>query len=1470
MANSMASIVEPTGGGPGVPLTRFVPLDATAQEVIESGTQGLGEPRQGTTLLSCGTQKLAPDEKLWTCPSTTFTLANYSRLLPERSRDIRLRTEFRGITLAQLSEVVAFIKDHARFWCETYAESTHYGAALPPEAFNLHHANDWIIKPATREARGGQGCSYVELIAVQAEAQRPTWFVSHAWLEPVVIFYGCLEKHANLRCLTLDTAYWVCAYANNQHALQEEMNANPRKTSFYKAMQMCTGVLLILDHDDRATAIDRAWCCFEQSIVVSERDAGTSRLLLDVAAADKDKKAHVITDGFAAPEQSLMPLLGFFAKSRREASFPNEILRKGLEVNIQQAGASIPQDKEAILNSIAFPRARTKALTGSCHGVHPAYDAVNQSLASHFALAAFFGAIKQGKDTSRLLEALKADVGRRVVELSLTGCHTFQDLELQALLEALPRQLAVLRLDLGFTAIQTVTFPEMPALKQLMLRFTGSSLRDASGLCAVLTPQLQLLHLWFSNLQNLEELGHLSKAISTLRVEELVLQLSGCPNVRPESKQQLLDATESLRRQRWRSLDAWIHIEDAERWSWLKGLVPVLEAAGFHHVLSGPISLQLEPVASTLHGLQLAQLPTVDSSRLVHAKDMPFPCSYQGCTKFHENLNGFCQQHCLHSYVSAVSSRCLTAWRWLELGLLFFVQAVAEMESKALLLAILLSLYLVAILQLITPSPAPSSTSCVVVTLSMAGLCSLAWTWNQFDRMQKVARQVALSLEARYSAVLQAKEGQGGTGAPLSTLAGLVQLDELGECLARSNGSSQEHFQTTSDLRDLFTQAQQHLPRLETAVTSALADLPDIVVKPYLRLLTDLSSDEWQRPEGLLDLLSCEVHCDGLSQVEAALMALKAWFESEESHGSFQILDVLDGFAKLGTHKYCQVIISSEGYVQSIFLVDPSLDRLEMGMAKMYELANFFGLLDEVKPQRWETSQRLWEPPQSWSVIAATTVLRVVALLVAFFFAAQYFIRYAPAKLYDVMPGTLRKATFMENVAASEHGSWQQATLLSLPYFILVVVFAGELLPTGLPTAMTKRAKPTQVLYESSFGLCGSHYALKVLVLQFGSVLLQAFGKLRLLGALVTLAKHEAPQSTEPFITVFWAFCVLLAMNSIYPATLLVLPDANWLRAAVALMDVIMDLGFMACYLLTVLMALVQLQMKETVPSYYGLDFEGVSTQLQFSNRVPPGFAFPTSFWGYVAVYTSVAHVCCVCRMLRRSNWANLKFSARARHTGSKGWRCLGAVAYSGCLLLILSLLLISEDTYPGHSGNLRCFPCHCSVSGESLRLERCLLAEVLRLEQVSLHGRSISDIAPRAFNPLGCQLQRLSISGNPLARLPPSSFAGLRCLQVLDLGQAQLAELHDDDFRGLEQLKTLTLSENRLRRISASTLRHLPALENLVLGGVEDDPDGRVVYSGSGVYGSLPADLFAGNPKLVKLDLSHCALLRPSKDCGS
>ena len=82
--------------------------------------------------------------------------------------------------------------------------------------------------------------------------------------EPVCKFLACLEQHALVRELSSSTFYWVCAYANNQHCVEEDIKSNPRSTSFYNAMQMSQGVLLVLD--SAGTPFERIWCCFEEAI----------------------------------------------------------------------------------------------------------------------------------------------------------------------------------------------------------------------------------------------------------------------------------------------------------------------------------------------------------------------------------------------------------------------------------------------------------------------------------------------------------------------------------------------------------------------------------------------------------------------------------------------------------------------------------------------------------------------------------------------------------------------------------------------------------------------------------------------------------------------------------------------------------------------------------------------------------------------------------------------------------------------------------------------------------------------------------------------------------------------------------------------------------------------------------------------------------------------------------------------------
>ena len=51
---------------------------------------------------------------------------------------------------------------------------------------------------------------------------------------------------------------------HNQHCVEEDIKSNPRSTSFYRAMQMSEGVLLVLD--SAGTPLERIWCCFEEAI----------------------------------------------------------------------------------------------------------------------------------------------------------------------------------------------------------------------------------------------------------------------------------------------------------------------------------------------------------------------------------------------------------------------------------------------------------------------------------------------------------------------------------------------------------------------------------------------------------------------------------------------------------------------------------------------------------------------------------------------------------------------------------------------------------------------------------------------------------------------------------------------------------------------------------------------------------------------------------------------------------------------------------------------------------------------------------------------------------------------------------------------------------------------------------------------------------------------------------------------------
>ena len=71
--------------------------------------------------------------------------------------------------------------------------------------------------------------------------------------------------------MTIDTPVWVCAYANNQHRLEDDITVDPRDSGFAKAMEVSKGrTITILDKE--GVVFTRVWCVFELDMtLVSKR-----------------------------------------------------------------------------------------------------------------------------------------------------------------------------------------------------------------------------------------------------------------------------------------------------------------------------------------------------------------------------------------------------------------------------------------------------------------------------------------------------------------------------------------------------------------------------------------------------------------------------------------------------------------------------------------------------------------------------------------------------------------------------------------------------------------------------------------------------------------------------------------------------------------------------------------------------------------------------------------------------------------------------------------------------------------------------------------------------------------------------------------------------------------------------------------------------------------------------------------------
>ncbi|CAE8718023.1 unnamed protein product [Polarella glacialis] len=380
--------------------------------------------------------------------------------------------EHRAITVQQLWRVISYATAHCAKWTDNSPNSQTRGQNLSEAVLNLYHVNTFLILPATRE----DDCSCVELMS--SEPQDPLWFVSHWWGERVSGFLECIECHVKTRGLKDEAAFWICAYANRQNSLLQEITEDPRTTSFFKAMQLARGVLLILDGKSDAktgpaTPFTRSWCAFEVSMAVLEL-----KKPIDVTTLDAENGPAILTEGYTDFESKMekkTPGWGSRAKSIRESIFPIDIMAAGLEVAIESASATSDEDRIRILNSIA----ERSDLEQPPLEKHANYAKVNKRLRAVFALAVWFQAVQKGGkvEMKKLAKAVVEDEWRKAILMNFAFCARIDDYHVAVVASALHKKLVTLELHfwmcnlIGNSGLRALAKALPPTLEALTLNF---------------------------------------------------------------------------------------------------------------------------------------------------------------------------------------------------------------------------------------------------------------------------------------------------------------------------------------------------------------------------------------------------------------------------------------------------------------------------------------------------------------------------------------------------------------------------------------------------------------------------------------------------------------------------------------------------------------------------------------------------------------------------------------------------------------------------------------------------------------------------------------------------------------------------------------------------------------------------------------------------------------------------------------
>lgn len=292
----------------------------------------------------------------------------------------------------------------------------------------------------------------------------PTWFVSHYWGELASDLLKSIKCQADVRTLSSNlTFYWISAYAQRQHELQSDICSDYRQSSFFKAMRTANFKVLLVVNLSTCSALSRLWCLFE-CLMCCDRYSQ----VLDVAGCGAEQ-IELLTTGLTTAEvhaHTYYPGRGHSAKVRRESSFPMELVRAVVALDVTKLETGQREDKVRILNCIAGQPLDEEP----CEEHDKYYEAgrrIRGLLASVFWHRAMAECPRQHcmKKHRAFLEELakviKGDWWKKCLSVFVGGCSMDHPEMVDLVVQCIPPNLVRLKLDFRHSGLDSHSFTGM-------------------------------------------------------------------------------------------------------------------------------------------------------------------------------------------------------------------------------------------------------------------------------------------------------------------------------------------------------------------------------------------------------------------------------------------------------------------------------------------------------------------------------------------------------------------------------------------------------------------------------------------------------------------------------------------------------------------------------------------------------------------------------------------------------------------------------------------------------------------------------------------------------------------------------------------------------------------------------------------------------------------------------------------------